>query len=314
MLRNMIFNARAQVKNDAEKKNDIIQPSQKFSNLQILTALMIGNTNTLRESGYNPKSLYESSKLSFEDHQKLRGQAQCHVMTRFKPNETEASIYEKSGDLLASHALPVQAREHLQIAFDHDHRPFDMTMNLGQASLKQGYLPVASQAFDYLSKQMPNIPYVYNELGVAKFMMATQQSKPEAFAKHRLEALSAFDCASELAHDPVVDQNKRVTSLLAISPNYGLPFNYLQFTKGSSTRMIDAIMHDLANHKMKAQASSGIGFSYAHHHESGGPTLAPVITTTHYLVPNVPNQQALYELEKIKQEQLSEEMTRTMKL
>lgn len=283
-----------------------MRSSQKFSTLEILQACITTNPNALRESGYTPESLYESSQLSFADKQRLRGRAQCYIMTRFKPGESEASVYEKSGDLLFSNSLPKQARQHWKIAFDNDHKPFDMTMNLGRQSLTQGYLNTACGAFGYLSQQLPHIPYLHNELGVARFMLATQENKTNGFVKHRLDALSAFDRALDLKPDSIVEQNKKVASLLTLAPEYGHPYRYLKFKNGSSTRMIDALMRDLSNNKEKSKYATGVGFTDVTHPD-GSSSLEPVVTTTSYRVPVVPNELALYELTKLKQEQLSEE-------
>ncbi len=276
---------------------------KKLSNFEILKAFFIGNTNTLRTNGYHPRSLYESSQLSFNDKQNCRARTQCRIMTRFTPLKSEAPIYEKSGDLLFRHDLPKQARQHWQIAFDNDHKPFDMTMSLGRHSLLQGHLDTACRAFGCLSKR-PGVPYyVHNELGVAQFMLATQQSNPMEFVKRRLDALDSFDEASKLQADPVVTQNKKVASLLTSSPKYGHPWSYLEYKDWwSSTRMIDALMRDLSNHQEEYQSAPGVGIAV-----DGSSNIKPVITTASYTVPIVPNQLALCELAKIKQEQLSEE-------
>lgn len=280
---------------------DSMQAPRKFSFCEMLSAYFTINQDTLRKNGFTPLSLYKSSELSFKDKQTWRAQMQCDLMRNsFNFSKSEASIFEKSGDLLSSNGLPEKAYQHWKIAFEYGHRPLEMTVHIGQYALQQGDLETAYRAFYYLS-QMPNVPYyVHNELGVVQLMKATKQRDLEAFVEQRFNAVQSFERASPLESDPIAEQNKLVASVLSHNLIYSSPWQELKCKKNSSTRIIDALMNDLSKNEVKSETNLNPGWT------SDGKLTFAVTSSS---VPYYPNQFALCTLTKIKEKQLLEDKT-----
>lgn len=262
---------------------------------------------TLRSSGYSPKNFLESGKSSFEDNQKIRARIQFRTMTHFKLMEMESPLFEESGNVLMNHNYQKQAFKHWDIAYQHGHRPYSMSMALGHHALVNGQFNQSQEIFKDLAIKNPADPVVFNEYGVVHFMEAIhQRHNIEKFSMLRYLATQSFE--TSIANQPttIAEQNKRVVAALTYTPHYGSPHYYLKTHSNSSTRMIDAIIRSLELNKTESKSATGLGFTPTTDKE-GNFSLNPTITSTSYKVPVVANELALQELAKIKLDQASEE-------
>ena len=214
-----------------------MKPRSKLTTSQIVYAFLNG-PEKLRTHGYTPKRLLESAKESFHDNQKIRARVQLRTMKRFEPTESETPLFEESGNELFLHNYNKQAAEHWTVAYDHGHKPYDMSMLLGHYTLVNGQLNKSQSIFNDLALNFPTDSIVFNELGVAHFMVATQHKDPEKFSFYRYLAIHSFDASFANQPNAISDQNKKVATCLTYTPHYGLPYLFLKTRSDAPTRLI----------------------------------------------------------------------------